>query len=133
MAGPTRWADGFAHVDDLAPLSTSGGAFSANCYLRQPAAGGDLELWPLGPRSRWDFYRNAHTLSKLTSIDEGDQRALREALPAPKILRVRPGDLVLLCVQRPHAVTGWASADVRASLQSFLTFRGDAAALTLEA
>jgi hypothetical protein len=39
----------------------------------------------------------------------------------------------MLSVQRPHAVQGWTSGDVRASLQSFVNFAGDGAALTLEA
>ena len=58
MAGPTRWADGFVHVDELAPCSPAKGHFSANVYLRLPEAGGDLELWPLAFKSRWQFYAN---------------------------------------------------------------------------
>ena len=133
MAGPTRFEEGFVHVDELAAVSRSRGSFSANVYLRQPSEGGHLELWPLAFRSRWEFYANAHTLSKLTSIDEGAQASLRAALPPPVVVPVDAGDLVLLCVQRPHAVQGWATTEARASLQSFLNFRGPAAPLTLEA
>jgi hypothetical protein len=114
-------------------MSPSKGHFSANLYLKLPSEGGHLELWPLQFESRWEFYTNAHTLSKLVSIDEDAQRELRGRLPPPIVLEVAPGDLVLLSVQRPHAVQGWASGDSRASLQSFVNFSGDGAALTLEA
>jgi len=67
------------------------------------------------------------------SIDAADQRALRAALPPPTRVPVAAGDLVLLCVQRPHAVRGWATPEPRASLQSFLNFAGDDRPLTLEA
>ena len=64
MMGPTRWKRGFIHVDEMGPLSPTQGLFSANVYLQlpsdtettnspQPA----LEIWPLGIRSRWDWYR----------------------------------------------------------------------------
>ena len=72
MVGPTRWKKGFIHVDEMAPLSSSNGLFSANIYLQQPRAdtkiestqnsqinenGGDLHIWPLGIRSRLDWYK----------------------------------------------------------------------------
>lgn len=132
MAGPTVWDQGFIHVDELAPLSPTRGHFSANVYLKLPSTGGMLELWPLQFESRWQFYANAHTLSKLVNVDEAAQRALRARLGPPVLLDVAPGDLVLLSVQRPHAVQGWASAESRASLQAFVNFSGDEA-LTLEA
>ncbi len=63
MIGPTRWRKGFIHVDELGILSPQQGLFSANIYLqfpeihkgleRQPI----LEIWPVGIRSRWDWYR----------------------------------------------------------------------------
>jgi hypothetical protein len=46
---------------------------------------------------------------------------------------VAAGDLALLCVQRPHAVRGWATHETRASLQSFVNFAGPDRPLTLEA
>jgi hypothetical protein len=70
MVGPTRWKKGLVHVDELAPLSQTKGCFSANIYLQLPY--GDfksntnnseqqeqpvIELWPLGIRSKWDWYR----------------------------------------------------------------------------
>jgi len=78
MVGPTRWKKGFIHVDEMAPLSATNGLFSANIYLQQPnqvssqsgivegkiksndekkTCGGDLHIWPLGVRSRWDWYK----------------------------------------------------------------------------
>jgi hypothetical protein len=63
--GPTRWKKGFIHVDDLGPLSTQSGTFSANIYLQLPSSPSNqqqqsnpiLELWPLGIYSKWDWYR----------------------------------------------------------------------------
>ena len=60
MMGPTRWKQGFVHCDELAPLHTSKGLFSANIYLQLPqnaATKGVLEIWPLGIRSMWEWYR----------------------------------------------------------------------------
>ena len=79
MRGPTRWKRGFIHVDELGPLDDARGLFSANIYLTTPGPenGGDdeevessrakradwnkdsgaLYVWPLGVRSRWDWYR----------------------------------------------------------------------------
>ena len=74
MRGPTRWKRGFVHVDELGPLHPHRGLFSANIYLTMPllpeqssststATGtvrrdsGALYIWPLGVRSRWDWYR----------------------------------------------------------------------------
>lgn len=75
MMGPTRWKRGFVHVDEMAPLSTSQGLFSANIFLQLPkeeanegAAAAEssqywpvlqpvLEIWPLNICNRWDWYR----------------------------------------------------------------------------
>ena len=62
MYGPTRWKRGFIHVDEMGPLNIHKGLFSANIYLKLPEKGsikdaGDLYIWPLGVRSRWDWYR----------------------------------------------------------------------------
>lgn len=67
MKGPTRWKKGFIHVDEMAPLSSLNGLFSANIYLQLPERsddqedgkqyGGHLHIWPLGVRSRWDWYK----------------------------------------------------------------------------
>lgn len=63
MLGPTRWKKGFVHVDEMAPLSTTDGIFSANIYLQLPNPNDTetpqdiLEIWPLGIRSKWDWYK----------------------------------------------------------------------------
>jgi hypothetical protein len=70
MMGPTRWKKGFVHVDELAPLSASSGYFSANIYLQLPQQESVepqpvLEIWPLGVRSKWDWYRVRHRKNDL--------------------------------------------------------------------
>ncbi|KAG5188681.1 hypothetical protein JKP88DRAFT_177784 [Tribonema minus] len=130
MRGPTRSLAGFVHVDDLAPLRAARGLFSANAYLRMPPAGGALAVYPLAVRTRWDFYRHAATLSGLMGQGAAAQDALRRALPPPLRVRPAPGDLVLLCAQRPHAAEGFP-VGTRVSMQSFVTHeRGQA--LTLD-
>uniref|UniRef100_A0A7S2ENC7 JmjC domain-containing protein n=1 Tax=Trieres chinensis TaxID=1514140 RepID=A0A7S2ENC7_TRICV len=135
MAGPTRWQRGFIHVDELAPLSEVRGLFSANIYLQLPCSSesdeGDLHIWPLGVRSRWDWYKNAILLSGLTSQDAEMQVRLRSDLGTPKVVKVEPGDLVLLCVQRPHAAVGFRNG-TRVSLQCFVQYNGPEKRLLVE-
>lgn len=77
MFGPTRWRKGFIHVDEMAPLNAYSGQFSANIYLLPPnldthsgtlsslVENGEptpysfeaLHVWPLGIRSRLDWYK----------------------------------------------------------------------------
>lgn len=127
MKGPTRWRHGFIHVDEMGPLHEQQGLFSANIYLQLPDAEADrqevLHIWPVGIRSRWDWYRNAVLLSGLSSQDAEAQLRLRAALGQPLALAVEPGDLVLLCVQRPHAAVGFTKG-TRVSLQCFLQYSG---------
>ena len=128
MKGPTRWKEGFIHVDEMGPLNTTQGLFSANVYLQLPgenttSATPVLNIWPLGIRSRWDWYRNAILLSGLSSQDPEDQIGLRNALGTPVQIAVEPGDLVLLCVQRPHEAIGFQHG-TRVSLQCFLQYSG---------
>lgn len=121
MHGPTRYIDGFMHVDELAPMVENQGTFSANVYLKVPPTGGELAVWPVAVRSRWDFYRHAETLSHLTAQGEEGQAILRRRFPHPKHIKVTPGDLVVICVQRPHAAQGFPMG-TRVSVQSFLSF-----------
>lgn len=133
MEGPTRWRQGYIHVDEMGPLNATSGLFSANIYLQLPQNPSEaeplhaeqdiLEIWPLGIRSRWDWYRNALLLSGLSSQDAEDQVRLRVGLGTPATIRAEPGDLVLLCVQRPHAAIGFASG-IRVSLQCFVQHKG---------
>ena len=128
--GPTQWERGFCHADDLGVMSVSSGTFSANVYLQMPqapggATAGALSIWDIQIDSRWDFYRHAHTLSQLTAQCEEGQERLRAVLPPPLTIVPDVGDLVLLCVQRPHAVDGFR-AGTRVSQQCFLSVdKGD--------
>jgi len=130
MQGPTRWKQGFVHVDEMGPLNRQQGLFSANIYLQLPdAAANDdeeqdiLQIWPTAIFSRWDWYRNALLLSGLSSQDAEAQIRLRRELGPPQIVRGKPGDLILLCVQRPHAAVGFREG-TRVSLQCFLQHHG---------
>jgi len=135
MIGPTRWRQGFIHVDELNPLNIHRGLFSANIFLQLPPKvqtnDGNLLIWPLNVRNKVDWYRNAHLLSKLVSSDVMDQYELRKALQHPVQLHLDPGDLVLLCVQRPHAAMGFEQG-IRVSYQSFLQYTGSDSRILLE-
>ena len=160
MKGPSQWKQGFIHVDEMGPLNSQLGLFSANIYLQLPedeeadnsgknrkspatsksndsisdtdAAKQDmLRIWPLGIRNRWDWYRNAFTLSGLSSQDAEDQIRLRYLLGEPITISCEPGDLVLLCVQRPHAAVGF-SRGTRVSLQCFIQHKGSKARLEID-
>ncbi len=111
------------HVDDISPLSPTDGLFSANLYLDMPrAGGGELLVYDVEVSSRWDFYRHAPTLAHLTAPGEEGQEALRKKLPPPRVIKPSPGDLILLCAQRPHAVQGFPLG-TRVSIQAFVTYR----------
>ncbi|KAJ1450820.1 hypothetical protein M885DRAFT_447201 [Pelagophyceae sp. CCMP2097] len=133
MVGPTKWLNGYVHVDDLAPLSPFAGLFSANVYLRLPPVGGELELWPCGFWNRIQFYRNASALSDLVTLNDPDaQKRLRQRLGAATLVEPKRGDLVLLSVQRPHAVRGFQNGH-RVSVQSFIHHDGPTRPLKMEA
>lgn len=127
MMGPTRWQRGYIHVDELAPLSPSHGLFSANIYLQLPTDvekdEGHFHIWPLAIQSKLDWYKNAITLSGLTAQDAVMQTKLRKELGEPHKIHVKPGDLVLLSVQRPHAAVGFKKG-TRVSLQCFIQHKG---------
>jgi hypothetical protein len=163
-ATTTRWKRGLIHVDELGPLRTSEGLFSANIYLQVPPSvssagandtnGGDddpaipetvLQIWPTSIRSRWDWYRNALLLSSLSAPQDAEAQAkLRRALggdTAAQSLAVQPGDLVLFCVQRPHAAVGFgaplehasaSTALTRVSLQCFIQHAGPGKRLLID-
>ena len=137
MLGPTRWKKGFIHADQFSPLSTENGLFSANIYLQLPERseqenenGNDsnegeeeLHIWPLDIRSDLDWYMHQDLLKGMTVQDAEMQIKLRKALGDPLKVKVSPGDLVLLCVQRPHAAIGFKKG-TRVSLQCFIQYHG---------
>jgi hypothetical protein len=133
MEGPTRWKQGHVHVDEMGLLRNDRGLLSANIYLQLPPSPADnnddappretLHIWPTNIRSRWDWYRNAILLSGLMTQDVDAQKRLRKELGQPHSITAAPGDLVLLCVQRPHAAVGFA-AGTRISLQCFVQYEG---------
>ena len=146
MQGPTRWKQGFVHVDEMGPLSVKRGLFSANIYLQLPGEADSndnncpdqdqaiLQVWPTAIYSRWDWYRNAVLLSGLSIQDMEAQMRLRQALGPPQVVSGRSGDLILLCVQRPHAAVGFTTtANMRVSLQCFLQHHGPHQRLLIDA
>jgi hypothetical protein len=84
MLGPTRWKRGFVHVDELAPLSSTNGFFSANIYLQLPDTTNTetpqeiLEIWPLAVKSKWEWYKVSryHFCSRTVGLSADSQLLL---------------------------------------------------------
>lgn len=122
-SGFTSSNRGFIHVDDLNVLNDSKGLFSYNLYLQQPDIGGEINIWPISIRSRWDFYCNASILSLLLVQDKEAQDFLYEILPPPTTVKVKEGDLIIINTQRPHAVKKpLIGKKERISLQGFIQY-----------
>jgi hypothetical protein len=119
-----------AGIPDHPPSSSS--SSSSSDHTHPPPPQGLLEIWPTRIRSRWDWYRNGLLLSGLSSQDATAQVRLRQELGAPTVVRVSPGDLVLFCVQRPHAAMGFAEG-TRVSLQCFIQHSGPRQRLLIDA
>jgi hypothetical protein len=129
MMGPTRWKRGFIHADQYSPLKKGEGLFSGNIYLQLPPRGekgdktdGELHIWNLEIYSQLDWYRYQDLLKGLTTQDAELQMKLRKELGVPLKIHVEPGDLVMLCVQKPHAAVGFMDG-IRISLQCFIQYR----------
>ena len=78
--GPTRWKNGFIHVDEMAPLNTNSGYFSANIYLQLPSSDDKeepvLDIWPLDIRNRWDWYKVSYITSTYVIVYIGKKACL---------------------------------------------------------
>jgi len=124
---------GFCHVDDIAIMKETSGTFSANVYLETPPVGlgGELNIWPIQINSRLDFYTHSASLSLLLTQEKSAQEALRRCLPPPITIVPEPGDLIMICAQRPHAVVGF-DAGRRVSMQTFVEVDGLKHSLMLE-
>jgi len=137
MPGPTRWKEGFVHVDDFSRIGLGGGTFSGNVYLELNDRTEDedkqhhLEIWDVDLSSHPPFVEDPSLRECLVAQDPRSQFRLRKALPPPLKIEVNPGDLVLLCTQRPHAVRGFESG-MRISYQSFIEFRGESEGLVID-
>lgn len=117
MMGPTRWAKGFVHVDELAPLSMNSGLFSANIYLQLPSTKPHnhpneefprksdrqevLEIWPLSIMNRWDWYRVRH-IFKCRYFSTDFHRRFRALLTSVHcfVLRSECQDAVIFVIAR---------------------------------
>jgi hypothetical protein len=72
-------------------------------------------------------------LSNLSSHDVEGQIQLRKALGPSIQVAVQPGDLVLICAQRPHCAMGFdIPRSVRVSLQTFVQYNGEMERLVIE-
>ena len=78
-----------------------------------------------------EFYQHAASLSLLLTQEQWAQDALRRVLPPPVSITPTEGELILICAQRPHAVTGF-DAGLRVSMQSFVNVNGTGERLTLD-
>mmetsp|Transcript_12825 Transcript_12825/g.24074 ORF Transcript_12825/g.24074 Transcript_12825/m.24074 type:complete len:356 (-) Transcript_12825:69-1136(-) len=135
MIGPTRWKKGFIHADQFSPLSKVQGLFSGNIYLQLPSdtdrcarvssssygGDGDLQIWNLEIYSESDWIRYQNILKGLVTQDAELQMRLRKELGEPLKICVEAGDLVMLCVQKPHCAVGFINGK-RISLQCFIRY-----------
>ena len=134
IMSPTNSNDsGFCHVDDIAIMSNNHGIFSANVYLETPphGCGGELNIWPIQISNRMEFYNHSASLSLLLTQEQWAQDALRRCLPPPISITPKPGELILICAQRPHAVVGF-DVGQRISMQTFVESKGIQKSLILE-
>ena len=75
-------------VEEVPPTSSQDLNAAADCpepTTPLPSAGGELLVWNINVRSRWQFYTNAHTLAQLLVQDEEGQRLLRDKVATPSL------------------------------------------------
>lgn len=128
---------GLVHLDDVSVFSPQSGVFSANVYLQQSVVGGEIEIWPVTLTSEAEMHEYALEIGLLTSqaASPDAQRALREYVlpPNPTIVKPNAGDLLLLCVQRPHCVKGpLHGPKPRYNFQTFIVHNGGREPLQVE-
>ena len=75
--------------------------------------------------------RRPASLSLLLTQEQWAQDALRRCLPPPISIIPKPGELILICAQRPHAVVGF-DVGQRISMQTFVESKGVQKSLILE-
>lgn len=117
--------EGIVHTDSSLLIDARRGSFSANAYLKVPASGGELNIFPLAMNQPERVKSLVTVIAYLLqhSFDgphrDRVQRQLHALLPAPVTLRPRAGDLIILNTGRPHAVRGFVRG-TRVSLQTFV-------------
>ncbi|MBK6694402.1 MAG: hypothetical protein IPG50_19670 [Myxococcales bacterium] len=117
--------EGIVHTDSSMLLDAGRGCFSANAYLKVPAEGGELNIFPLAMKQPEHVQSLVAVVAYLLqhSFDgpyrDRVQRKLHALLPTPTTLRPRAGDLIILNTGRPHAVRGFVRG-ARVSLQTFV-------------
>lgn len=122
-------AHGQAHMDDVDVLSPETGEFSANVYLQNSQSGGEVEIWPVSFHTKEELLEYPVELGLLTtaSTQRENQELLRKFVLPRRSLVIKPneGDLVMLCVQRPHSVREPIHGPrLRISAQCFISHQG---------
>jgi len=129
-------ASSLVHIDDVGETISNIGTFSANIYLQTAMVGGEVEIWPVSLPDKETLMDNAQAISLLTTADVAAQAALKQhvlPLGPTLIIKPKPGDLLLLCVQRPHCVRGPIHGPhKRLSFQTFVVNQSPQHALKVE-
>lgn len=118
--------EGYCHIDDPNRFDFRR-YFSACIYLKVPSRGGELNVWDVS----YTPENSVNPLIKLCNRPEPElQRAIRQRLPKPLVVKPAPGDLILFDVGRPHAVSGFARGE-RICIQSFVRINRETGVLSM--